>query len=132
MVEGKHIRPNQWGEFKEYTIDEEQSDYNYFLQLMIGDMMDNIRSPHLLGKKTAEDILNNNSRGSWRKLVEKEYKERCGKEWEHALYFTGSLIHIQRSKDDMFSWNKEDTWWTKGFTSYPSCYKYTDKQLGKE
>ena len=131
MVEGQHLRPNQWGETKEYFIGPEESDYNYFKQVLMGDMQDNIRSPHLLGEKAALKLLDNNSRGSWRSLIQKEYMDRCGSEWEHALYFTGSLVHIQRAKDDHFSWNKEDTWWTKGFKTYPSCYKYTDKQLGR-
>ena len=77
-------------------------------------------SPHLKG----------NNRKAWRKLIEDEYKKRCGKEWEHALYFTGSLIHIQRHKGDMFQWNNGGTWFDKGFQGAPKCYKYTDIQLG--
>lgn len=130
MIIGPHMRVNQYGETKYYIIDEKMSDYNYFKQIMIGDMGDNIKSPYLLGPKLAEKILKTNNRKNWRTLIEKEYKDRCGKDWEHALYFTGSLIHIQRFKDDMFNWNKEGTWFDKKFQGAPSCYKYTTIQLG--
>ena len=130
MIVGPHMRVNQYGETKYYIIDEKMSDYNYFYQVMIGDMGDNIKSPHLLGPKYAEKLLKTNNRNSWRALIEKEYKDRCGSEWEHALYFTGSLVHIQRFKDDMFRWNKGGTWFDKGFEGAPSCYKYTKIQLG--
>ena len=130
-IVGPHVRFNPQWKLRKYEIDDSESDYNYFLQLMIGDMMDGIKSPRLLGEKTAKKILDNNPRKNWRALIEKEYKERCGSEWEHALYFTGSLIHIQRWKDDYFQWNKSGTWWDKGFESFPSCYSYTDAQLGR-
>ena len=130
VIIGPHMRVDQYGAVKYYIIDEKMSDYNYFYQVMIGDMTDNIKSPHLLGPKAAEKLLKGNNRKSWRKLIEDEYKKRCGKEWEHALYFTGSRIHIQRHKDDMFQWNNGGTWFDKGFQGAPKCYKYTDIQLG--
>ena len=131
MVVGPHIRFNTKWEFKEYTVDQELSDYAYFYQLMVGDMTDNIRSPKLLGDKGARKILDNNPRDKWRELVEKEYKDRCGSEWEHALYFTGSLVHIQRTQGDMFEWDKGGDWFAKGFSGVPACYPYTDVQLGR-
>ena len=131
MVVGPHIRFDTKWQFKEYTVDQDKSDYAYFYQLMMGDMTDNIRSPKGLGDKGVRKILDANPRDRWRSLVEKEYKERCGSEWLHALYFTGSLIHIQRHKDDMFNWEKKGTWYDLEFSGVPTCYPYTDIQLGK-
>ena len=131
MITGKHLRFDNRMQIEEYEVDEEASDYNYFKQVLIGDMSDNIKSPDKLGPKTAEKLLADTPRDKWRTMVENEYKTRCGSEWKHALYFTGSLVHIQRYKDDMFSWNKEGSWFDLGFEGAPSCYKYTDAQLGK-
>ena len=130
MVEGPHIRFDTKWKFKEYIVDQDKSDYAYFYQLMMGDMTDNIRSPKGLGDKGVRKILDNNPKDQWRSLVEREYKTRCGSEWEHALYFTGSLVHIQRWKDDMFEWNKGGNWYEKGFSGVPKCYPYTAIQLG--
>ena len=131
MIIGNHLRFDQRMQIEEYEVDEEASDYNYFKQVLIGDMSDNIKSPDKLGPKTAEKLLADTPRDKWRTMVENEYKTRCGSEWKHALYFTGSLVHIQRYKDDMFNWNKEGSWFDLGFEGAPSCYKYTDAQLGK-
>lgn len=130
MVQGPHIRFDTKWKLQEYEVDAERSDYHYFYQLMVGDMTDNIKSPHLLGGKTAEKILKA-PRGQWKSLVEKEYRERCGAEWFHALMFTGSLVHIQRWQGDMFIWDKaKGNFFDCGFTDYPTCYAYTQKQLG--
>ena len=131
MVVGPHIRFDTKWKLKTYEVDQDKSDYAYFYQLMVGDMTDNIKSPKLLGDKGARKILDTNPRDKWRELVEKEYKTRCGADWEHALYFTGSLIHIQRTQGDMFEWNNGGSWFDKGFEGIPSCYGYTDTQLGK-
>ena len=130
MIPGDHIRFNPKWEITSYHVTEEEADYNYFKQIMIGDTTDNIKSPKLLGKKTAESLLAKTSPGNWRSMVEKEYRDRCGHEWKHALYFTGSLIHIQRAQDDFFQWGKGGTWWDNGFSGAPSCYNYTAIQLG--
>lgn len=130
MVCGHHLRFNTKWEIQQYEITKAESDYNFFLQLMIGDMQDNIKSPRLLGKKTAEKLLAATPRDQWRAMVEREYKERCGSEWLHALYFTGSLVYIQESQGQMFNWDKRGTWFDLGFEGAPSCYDYTDIQLG--
>ena len=130
MVEGPHIRFNTKWDLKEYEITKKESDYHFYKQLMIGDMQDNIKSPKLLGPKTADRILKNNSQSAWKSLIEKEYRERCGAEWEHALYFTGSLIYIQENQGAMFEWKDGGTWWDKGFVGAPTCYDYTNIQKG--
>ena len=130
MVCGNHIRFNTKWVLEQYEITKEKSDYNYFKQLMLGDMQDNIRSPKGLGIKTVEKLLKEHSRDNWRALVEKQYQERCGAEWLHALYFTGSLIHIQRYQGDMFRWGGRGNWFDEGFSGVPSCYPYTNIQLG--
>jgi len=133
MVMGEHMRPNnQTGDYTHYSITDEESDYNYFKQILIGDMSDSIKSPAKLGPKTAEKLLASTSHKNWRKMVEKEYQERCGSEWLHALYFTGSLVHIQRHQGDMFNWNKKGTWFDLGFEGPPSCYDYSSLKGYKE
>ena len=124
-IAGRHIRPSNKGDLKEYTVTQEEADYNYYIQVLVGDMTDNIKSPNRLGAKTAEKILKSTSRGEWKNAIEREYKERCGDEWLHALMFTGSLIHIQRFQDDFFIWDKEKgNFWECGFSEAPSCYNY--------
>lgn len=124
MIEGPHIRFDQRMNLDEYVITKEQSDFNFYYQLLIGDMGDNIRSPKGMGAKTAERLLLESARSQWKTMIEDEYKARCGKEWLHALYFTGSLVFIQRWKDDFFSWDKTNTWSTLGFSGAPTCYPY--------
>lgn len=126
-IAGRHIRPNNKGDLKEYTVTAEEADYNYYIQVLIGDMTDNIKSPKRLGAKTAEKLLKSTSRGNWKKEIEREYKERCGSEWYHALMFTGSLIHIQREANDYFIWDEDKgNFWDCGFEGAPSCYDYKE------
>ena len=128
-IAGKHIRPYK-STLNEYTITQEEADYNYYKQIMIGDEVDYIKSPRLLGPKTADKLLNSTPRGQWKSMIEREYKERCGKEWLHALMFTGSLIHIQRYKDDFFVWDKnKGNFWECGFKEAPACYGYKIDEL---
>ena len=132
MVCGHHIRFNTKWQLTQYEITKAKSDWNYFYQLMVGDGIDNIKSPKNLGPKKAEKLLAEHPRDQWRAVVEKEYKERCGSEWFHAIMFTGSLIHIQRAQDDYFVWDKEKgSWFDLDFTGPPSCYEYTNIQLGR-
>lgn len=131
MIPGKHIRFNPSFDITKYTLTEDDAMYNFYYQLMIGDMQDNIKSPMGLGKKTAEKILDQTPRDQWEQRIEKEYKTRCGSEWEHCLYFTGSLIYIQEHKDAMFEWNNGGTWFDKGFSGIPACYTYSKAQLGE-
>ena len=132
MVCGHHIRFNTKWQLETYEITKKKSDWNYFFQLMVGDGIDNIKSPRMLGKAKAERLLKDNPSSDWKKVVENEYKTRCGSEWFHALMFTGSLIHIQRAQDDYFVWDKKKgNWWDCGFSGPPKCYGYTDIQLGK-
>jgi len=124
-IAGRHIRPSNKGDLKEYTVTQEEADYNYYIQVLIGDMTDNIKSPKRLGAKTAEKLLKSTSRGEWKYVIEREYKDRCGEEWLHALMFTGSLIHIQRYQDDYFVWDKDKgNFWECGFKEAPKCYEY--------
>jgi len=123
-IVGKHLRPYK-DKTSSYFITPEEADYNYYKQIMIGDSTDFIKSPRLLGPKTAEKLLKETSRGNWKKMIEKEYKERCGSEWFHALMFTGSLIHIQRYANDFFVWDKtKGDFWECGFSEAPKCYGY--------
>jgi len=123
-IEGNHIRPGPKG-IKQYIVTKEQADYNYYYQVLIGDSSDYIKSPYLLGPKKAEEILKSTDRKNWKAAIEKEYKDRCGTEWFHAIMFTGSLIHIQRYKDDMFIWDEEKgNFFDCGLKENPKCYKY--------
>ena len=122
-IEGKHYRPNNKGDVQEYFVTPEEAEYNYYLQVLVGDMTDNIRSPNRLGPVTAKKILDGTSSSNWKRAIEEAYKERCGSEWLHALMFTGSLIHIQRYQDDYFKWNGKN-FWEHGFVGAPSCYPY--------
>ena len=132
MTVGPHLRFDTKWKIKQYEVDQQKSDYAYFYQLMCGDMTDNIKSPKLLGDKTVRKILDGNPQDKWKGLVEKEYQDRCGSEWFHALMFTGSLVHIQRYQGDMFVWDKDKgNWFDCGFDGPPSCYTYTATQLGQ-
>lgn len=133
VVVGPHVKFNTKWQLEYYEVDQEESDYNYFYQLLVGDGIDNIKSPRLLGKAKATKLLENTKPEDWRAMVEKEYRDRCGSEWFHAIMFTGSLIHIQRAKDDFFVWDKDKgSWFDLGFQGPPKCYDYTKIQLGEE
>lgn len=126
MIIGEHLRPsNRDGKLTYYSITEAESDYNYYKQVLMGDMTDYIKSPKGIGTKTAEKILEGVPYDRYKTVVEETYKDKCGSEWLHALMFTGSLVHIQRYKDDMFKWQGKN-FFEHGFEGAPKCYKYED------
>lgn len=130
LTVGPHIRFTTRAELLQYDVSEQASDRNYYYQLLVGDMTDNIQHPNGIGPVKANKILDDATPQTWKRVVENAYKEKCGSEWLHALYFTGSLIHIQRFKDDFFNWGNRGTWWDMGFKGAPSCYNYTKRMLG--
>ena len=131
MTVGPHLRFNTKNEIIQYDISQGQSDRNYYYQLLVGDMTDNIQHPNGVGPVKANKLLDEATPETWKDAVEAIYKEKCGDEWLHALYFTGSLIHIQRHKDDMFDWGERGSWYEQDFVGAPSCYNYTAAMLGK-
>jgi len=128
-IEGKHLRPGPKG-LKFYTVTKEEAEYFYYYQVLIGDTTDNIKSPYQLGPKKAKSILDSTARNAWKTAIENEYKARCKDEWLHALMFTGSLIHIQRYKEDMFVWDEsKGNFFDCNFKNAPSCYNYPNNLI---
>lgn len=99
-IPGKHFKP---GKNIFYTVSEEEADRHYWMQILMGDPVDNIPGIPKIGKKKADNILSSCNNNNERKAaVIEAYKEHYGEEWKSYLLCNGRLIHIWRYIDDYF------------------------------
>jgi len=90
-------------------VEEEQADIHYWTQILTGDSVDNIKGLKGIGPVKAGRILEGASTSFERKQrVINAYYERYGDEWRKEIMHTGTLIHIMRTKDDMFALRPTD------------------------
>jgi hypothetical protein len=104
-------------------ITEKEARYNFYTQLLVGDTVDNIPSPYLLGKVGAEKHMDKIDAGStdkelydWIKelyipkvtAVDKEgnYKTKwySGQDIDEVLYEIGNLLYMHRTLDVNERW----------------------------
>lgn len=90
-------------------VDENAADEHYWTQILTGDAVDNIRGLRGIGPKKAQRILEGANTSEERKQrVINAYYEHYGNSWRNEILHTGTLIHIMRTQDDMFSLKPSD------------------------
>jgi 5'-3' exonuclease len=90
-------------------MEEDAADLFYWTQILTGDSVDNIKGLPNIGPVKAGRILEGTTNSKQRKQrVIDAYYEICGDNWKKEMLHTGTLIHIMRTKDDMFSLKEDD------------------------
>lgn len=78
--------------------------YNFYHQMLVGDVTDNICGVTGVGKKNAERILKGaTNRADLHQRVENEYKRVYGSDWDRVMLENGRLLYLQRKEGDV--WN---------------------------
>ncbi len=92
-IPGWHFDPNK----KDiYFLSEKQAQYNFFTQLLVGDIVDNIKGVHGIGPvKAAKALDGKNNEERWAKVKE-IYEERYPENWKERLEKCVELIHLRR------------------------------------
>lgn len=99
-IEGKHYNPRK---DLVYTIDEEDANYNYWKQIIMGDSTDNIPGVPGIGPKKAEKLLLEDPPAI---AACKAYENYYGKKGHNYLLANGKLIHILRTPTDYFNFSR--------------------------
>lgn len=99
-IEGKHYNPRK---DLVYTIHEEDANYNYWKQIIMGDSTDNIPGVPGIGPKKAEKLLLEDPPAV---AACKAYEKHYGEEGYNYLLANGKLIHILRTPTDYFHFSR--------------------------
>jgi DNA polymerase-1 len=99
-IEGKHYNPRK---DLIYTIQEEDANYNYWKQIIMGDSTDNIPGVPGIGPKKAEKLLLEEPPAV---AACKAYEKHYGEEGYNYLLANGKLIHILRTPTDYFNFSR--------------------------
>lgn len=97
-ITGLHYNPRRR---QIYELTQEQADFNYWKQLLMGDSTDNIPGIEGIGTKKAEAILKENK--EFKNAVCIEYCSKYGyTEGYYNMLANGRLLHIWRDYEDHF------------------------------
>jgi DNA polymerase-1 len=99
-IKGKHYNPRK---DLIYTIQEEDANYNYWKQIIMGDSTDNIPGVPGIGPKKAEKLLLEEPPAV---AACKAYEKHYGEEGYNYLLANGKLIHILRTPTDYFNFSR--------------------------
>jgi predicted methyltransferase len=99
-IEGKHYNPRK---DLVYTVNEDDANYNYWKQIIMGDSTDNIPGVPGIGPKKAEKLLLEDPPAI---AACKAYEKHYGEEGHNYLLANGKLIHILRTPTDYFHFSR--------------------------
>jgi len=99
-IPGMHYNPRH---DRFYSVDENDADLNYWLQMLKGDPTDNLPGLPRVGEKTAKKILNGVPMERRKSKVYAAWRSKYGRsDWEQKLLETANGIHILRHEEDFF------------------------------
>jgi len=99
-IGGKHYNPRK---DLVYTVQEEDANYHYWKQIIMGDSTDNIPGVPGIGPKKAEKLLLEEPPAV---AACKAYEKYYGEEGYNYLLANGKLIHILRTPTDYFHFSR--------------------------
>lgn len=104
QIHGRHY---EWHNTTKFTINPDDSDRWFWLQMLMGDTADNIPGIKGVGDKTAAKMLDGiTDRQARADVVIAKYAEQYGDKAEDAMREVGQLLWIRRDYDQM--WNLHD------------------------
>jgi len=114
-IVGTHFNPRTR---KIYNVSEEEANFHYWKQILMGDPVDNIPGVEGIGKVYSHQILSDakDKNIKFKLAVCYEYYKKYGSEGYEKLLFNGKLIHIWRWHGDHFYVKRE-------------CYDYAIRTL---
>lgn len=98
MIPGWHYN---WVKKNLYYVRMPEANRNFYVQLLVGDTVDNIQGVPGLGKVTANKLIvaDRGDPTTWGRIVREEYKKAYGTRWEEVLDEHVKLIWIWRTRD---------------------------------
>lgn len=107
-IEGKHfVNIHSTKGAHSYTITKEEANYFYWIQVLMGDNIDNIPGIKGCGPKSARKILDAVDPEDYEKAVCKAYYKAYKDDGYEHMLLNGRLIHIWRTMNDHFKISKE-------------------------
>lgn len=103
MIPGWHYN---WDTANKYYIDEHTAITNFYIQLLSGDSVDNIRGVPSIGKVKATEYIS--PLPSYKEMEEeaiKLYKEAYKESWEEEILKNGRLLWIRRNPEELWNLN---------------------------
>lgn len=108
MIPGEHYNYH-YNKMKHYTVSHDEADFNFHMQLLMGDSADNIKGLYGVGPAKAAKILNAVD-AHHRTMTVMQLYERRVPNWKQELLKTGNLLWLRRYPEDKwtFKYNGEE------------------------
>jgi len=110
MIPGYHLDPKtEVNAKRRWHVNEEQADIFFWKQMLTGDSIDNIPGIEGIGPIKAGKILSGlTTPQEHKEVVVSKYGLKYGNEGFKKLLFNGSLLHIWRTKGDIWTFDPEE------------------------
>ncbi len=93
-IPGWHFDPNKKDV---YFINQKQAEFNFFNQLLVGDIVDNIKGVKGIGPVKSDKILTGKNKEERWEAVKETYAKAYPEDWKEKLEKCVELIHLRRS-----------------------------------
>ena len=101
MIPGEHYNYHH-NKMTHYTISHDEADYNFHMQLLMGDSADNIKCLHGIGPAKAAKILNGVDAHHRTDMVISLWERRVPN-WQQELLKAGNLLWLRRYPEDKWT-----------------------------
>lgn len=105
MIPGEHYNYHH-RKMKHYTLSTDEADYNFHMQLLMGDSADNIKCLHGIGPAKAKKILATTDANKRLDMVISLWSRRVP-DWQQKLLIAGNLLWLRRWPTDRFTFEHE-------------------------
>lgn len=84
------------------SLTEDESDYHFWKQMLVGDTADNIKGIKGIGPKKADAILQNTKLGTRHRVIVDQYGKAFGTNWKQEFIKIGSCLWMIRYENETF------------------------------